>query len=658
MISINISKFATFDRNRPPHPDNEIHVFTQFFIHPSSQQRNNELKYCLYRNYINPHIAHIHLLNEKIYTNNELGGVDGAGGNKITQTAIGKRLTFKDIIKYIRSNDIRGYCVFTNADIFFDSTIKKVCYSELSFKKQAFALLRYEFSWNGGGGGTGGGGSSNIISMGGIQVGSRSGSGAGGGNVAGIDDDIWLKNSPIFGPRYDSQDTWIFHFSGPVGVGEKATIASVQNNPHPHHTTSTACDTLMNAIPPLPPVFEKGTILGVNDKIFDIGFGVPGCDNKIAYILDILGYQLINDPGFIRTYHYHTSQQRSYTAKDVLPQPYSVIFPAGHNPYLMGSYLGIHPPNVIETTGGFQSIRYDDNDMIYTYISNKLERGEKFIIPRISGHENNYAFFGEIIRSNNAGGSGGTIPANIQAYIQQTIPIMKRNAGIRLSNIDSVIKYSTLYLRAFENSDIYGGWESWGHYMPHIAQSHDFIRQTYPQKRIFWAFAMDIFHYIYSRPFTTAMRGKRILIVSCFCDSIQAKLDVRKRIYDGVDLFPDCSFVFIRPPVTNGDNPSDEFDVELERFYRRLDELRGKYDVALLSCGGYANPIANYIYENHGASAIYVGGVLQMYFGIYGGRWLKERGDVMKLFLNEYWSRPLEKERPAGHSAIEGGCYW
>ena len=588
MINIEVSKHATFTpiNGLPTHPtENEVHIFTQFFIHPTSSQRNKELKFCLYENYLNPHITKIHLLNEKIYSNQELyvnnaARIESDNNSKVVQVNIKKRLTFKDVFQYIRENKIYGYCVFTNADILFDTTIHNVLFTSISQKRQAFALLRYEYKGQGD-----------------------------------------LSKSQIFGPRADSQDTWIIHYSKNSGTDLQNTFYVKENQ----------------------------------EKAFDFEFGRPGCDNKFAYLLNVFGCEVINDPRFIKTYHYHIETTRDYTIKDRVLQPYSLTCPAGFNPYTM-SELNIK--TTIESTNGFQTIRFDDNNLLYNYITNKLEKNEKFIIPRISGHENNFAFFGKIIQQNIANRTQPVIPNEIQSYFQQIIPIMKRNAGIRLSNLDSIINYSNQYLRAFENCDMYGGWESWGHYMPHIAQSHQFIKNNFPSKQIFWVFAMDIYHYIYSRPFTTALKGKRILIVSPFEDSIRAKLEIRSQLYDGVDLFPDCSFLFITPPVTNGDNISDEFDIELTRFYARLNGLRGKYDVALLSCGGYANPVANYIYENHGASAIYIGGVLQMYFGIYGGRWLKERGDILKLFMNEHWSRPSNKEKPNNFTVIENGCYW
>jgi hypothetical protein len=88
-----------------------------------------------------------------------------------------------------------------------------------------------------------------------------------------------------------------------------------------------------------------------------------------------------------------------------------------------------------------------------------------------------------------------------------------------------------------------------------------------------------------------------------------------------------------------------------------LYKIKDTFDVALCSCGGYANPVCYYLYTI-GKSAIYVGGVLQMYFGIYGNRWMKERPEIMKLYMNSHWKRPSSSETPLGASSIENKCYW
>ena len=132
--------------NKCPTSIDEIHIFTQFFIHKNNR-RQHELLTCLKNNHNNPFITNIHLLNEKIYSWKEMG-IDDEKDNKIKiiQTSIGKRLRFQDIFYYIRKNSLNGYFIFTNADIFLDSTIQNVKKSTLHEKKQMFALLRYEYN--------------------------------------------------------------------------------------------------------------------------------------------------------------------------------------------------------------------------------------------------------------------------------------------------------------------------------------------------------------------------------------------------------------------------------------------------------------------------------------------------------------------------------
>ena len=59
-----------------------------------------------------------------------------------------------------------------------------------------------------------------------------------------------------------------------------------------------------------------------------------------------------------------------------------------------------------------------------------------------------------------------------------------------------------------------------------------------------------------------------------------------------------------------------------------------------------------------GKSAIFIGGVLQMYFGIYGQRWMRDNPDILRLYMNKRWGRPSKEERPEGYKGIEGACYF
>jgi hypothetical protein len=441
-----------------------------------------------------------------------------------------------------------------------DKTIEKLRRSDLHLSKKMLALLRYEYD------------PKNIV------------------------------KSKIFGPRFDSQDTWILH--------------------------------------------SNFNIKAEHRRAFEFEFGKPGCDNKIIYLMNILGYEVVNDPAFVKTYHVHASQQRDYTIKDKLMRPYSIVSPYGYSIDKCPTFCGINWDDV-----DFNEILFSDNILLHDYVKRKLDKGQKFIIPRIAGVENNFAAYGEICKKN-----GHTDP-QIGEYFNRNIMTMKKNAGIYLTSPESVMLYSEMYMRAMDNAELIGGWERHGNVYPGIKQSHDYIHKKYKSRKFFWAFAFDIFHYIHSLPWTHALRGKRVLIISAFENSILESLPNRDKIY-GVDLFPDCTISTIRPPQTQGEENSQEFSIELANFCTKLDKIKDTYDVALVSCGGYGNLVCNHIYSQNGKSAIYVGGVLQMYFGILGERWLRERPDIVTLYANTYWKRPKDSEKPRNYQAVEGSCYW
>jgi hypothetical protein len=517
MIIIEKSK----ETNKQYTTTDPIFLFLQFYI-DKDITHHKEIQFALQKNVENPHIHSILLLNERIYSDTELG----VTSSKIKQVIINQRITYKHFLNY----DIEtvGYKVLINADIFLDESINHIKTSNLHLPKNIFALLRYEYNNN----------KPYLFSS---------------------------VNNP--NGRGDSQDTWIIH------------------------TNQTFSKKVLNT--------------------FNIQLGIPGCDNKILYLFKILGYDLYNDPSYIKTYHCHQNTSRNYT--NVIDVPYLHLYPY--------SYIK-HPIETIPCT--FIS----SNNILF----HLLNTSKPVLIPRIAGVENN-------------------LMLTTSTTTNPLLPVMKRNAGIYITNNESLHQYKQWYLSAFEKSDAYAIWESWGNVYKYIANSHTMITTTY-NKPVILATAFDIFHYIYLRPWTHALAGKRILIISSFIESIQKQ----PQVYP-IDLFPNCTFVYLKPPQTNGDNSSQDWFIEFNTFCQQIHAIQDTFDVALCSCGGYGNPVCSYIFSLN-KSAIYVGGVLQMYFGIYGTRWLKERKEVMNLFMTSDWKRPANNEKPQNHSSIENGCYW
>lgn len=534
---------------------NPINIFCQFFI-AATDSRNAEIKLCLKKNVDNLYVTRIYLLNEREYTDAELG----VTSDKIIQVNLGRRLKFSDVFAYIADTGIVGYNVIVNSDIFVDETIGRLRYSDIHVAKKMFALLRYDWE---------------------------------------------NDTAAIFGPRMDSQDTWIIHSN---------------HNPN-----------------------EKAR------KVFTFEFGKPGCDNKMTFLMKILGFEVINDPTTIKTFHVHSSGERTYTIQDRILPPYCLVAPYGYNTKDIPSILGVNITEVSAFTKNFTQITFDDNRVLHDYVKGKLDKAEPFVIPRIAGIENDVAVFTKLYND------GRIKPFDYRNLCERTIGKMKNNAGIQITSHESLRNYSTRYLRAFEHAEVYAGWESHGGVYRYYKQSIDYVMETY-QKQICYAPAFDVFNYIHSLPWTFALRGKRVLIISAFEETIREVLPHHDKIF-GINLFPECHITTMRPPQTQGAEESRDVEVELAEFCKRLDTIQDTYDVALVSCGGYGNLVCDHIYQS-GRSAVYVGGVLQMYFGILGSRWLKDCPDIVRMYLNEYWKRPKDSEKPLNFKAVENACYW
>lgn len=215
----------------------------QQYYQEANAERAKELEYVLEKNINNPYIDKIVLLNEKIY--------DQLSSPKIHQVNIGHRLTYYDVLTYIKSDVPKDTIViFSNSDIYLDDTLRHL-YS-LDLDKKFLALLRYE-----------------------------------------MPDDV------LFGPRADSQDTWI--------------------------------------------LWSSSVDFDITKEDFGFNFGVPGCDNSITIAMLKKKFIVCNPALSIKTYHVHSSNVRNYIASDVLDKPiYLYVEPTAIQDYNIQTDLISH----------------------------------------------------------------------------------------------------------------------------------------------------------------------------------------------------------------------------------------------------------------------------------------------------------------------------
>lgn len=161
-------------------------------------------------------------------------------------------------------------------------------------------------------------------------------------------------------------------------------------------------------------------------------------------------------------------------------------------------------------------------------------------------------------------------------------------------------------------------------------------------------------HDTVEEPWTKWLQNKTILIVHPFVDSMKANMHNLNAIWSNANVIgapsscipinpANFKFVRARLPVKSPKIPWVDALEDLKQEISRS----GHFDVALLGCGGFGMPLLSYIKSlPHKPSGLYVGGALQLYFGIHGSRWFsnEEGYAVWKPVYTDAWTWPLESD--------------
>lgn len=230
---------------------------------------------------------------------------------------------------------------------------------------------------------------------------------------------------------------------------------------------------------------------------------------------------------------------------------------------------------------------------------------------------------------------------------------MRNNMGVFPESIDILEKFSERYLEDSKYIDLLGSMSHAEKYMPtpsNMKKVH--IESLYP--------------FFVERPWTRALKGKKVLVIHPFVFSIQRQYEHKEKVFSNPDIWPDYELITYRAIQSNAgaEVPYKDWFEALNKMEEDIDCL--DYDIAILGCGAYGLPLAAHI-KRMGKKAVHLGGGSQLIFGIKGKRWEEDYfypylphsydTDYRKLF-NEYWCRPNEQETPKSASNVEGACYW
>jgi hypothetical protein len=230
-------------------------------------------------------------------------------------------------------------------------------------------------------------------------------------------------------------------------------------------------------------------------------------------------------------------------------------------------------------------------------------------------------------------------------WSENTLKLITHNAGVFPREISVIEKFSQLSYRDMVEIDVLGSWlggESW---IKPLMTKTKFMRFH------------DFYHFLHAHPWTTALKGKKVLVVHPFAKSIESQYTIKDKIFTGIHALPDFDLVTYKAVQSIAGNKPRGFD----NWFQALDLMKSDiaktdFDVAILGCGAYGMPLAAFIKRDLKRKAIHLGGNTQILFGIKGSRW--ENDPTFSHIFNPYWSKPLTEETPSGHETIDSNCYW
>ena len=224
---------------------------------------------------------------------------------------------------------------------------------------------------------------------------------------------------------------------------------------------------------------------------------------------------------------------------------------------------------------------------------------------------------------------------NIQ-YASGFFPVTHRNLK----------KFYSLYRQDVKELDLLVSWRIEELLFGNWLRNKEYVRKT----------TLDQF-YKHEYPWTSALKGKRVLVVHPFAETIEEQYRTnRENLFENPEVLPVFACLETVKAVQSVAGNTVDFASWFDALEWMKQEIEKKdFDVALLGCGAYAMPLAAHI-KRMGRKAIHMGGILQFLFGIQGKRYLEDPETAK--YINRYFVSPSAVDRPKEAEKVEGGCYW
>lgn len=223
---------------------------------------------------------------------------------------------------------------------------------------------------------------------------------------------------------------------------------------------------------------------------------------------------------------------------------------------------------------------------------------------------------------------------------------MHNNAGVFPYGEKMAYRFGEISIEAAKQVDLLGRWKS-------NMQDYLIRHVCRPDMQLT---SLDCLEPYYGgEPWTAALKGKKVLVIHPFKETIESQYKKRELLFKHPDMLPEFDLKVLKAVQTIAGEKDERFeDWEEALEYMHEEAMKIDFDVAIIGCGAYGMALAAKIKQS-GKIAIHLGGATQVLFGIKGARW---EGQFISTLYNEHWVRPSESETPKSAKKVEGACYW
>lgn len=230
-------------------------------------------------------------------------------------------------------------------------------------------------------------------------------------------------------------------------------------------------------------------------------------------------------------------------------------------------------------------------------------------------------------------------------FTDRTRQDIRALSGVFPTDDDTLRRFCEHYVACAQSADLMALWD--------VGAEREVIRGC--QGTVF-AKLRALEPYYHKKPWSSALAGKKVLVVHPFKDTILRQYAKREQLFPGTEVLPELGSLTVIRAVQGlaGQETgyASWFDA-LDAMQRQMDEA--EYDVAITGAGAYSLPLAAHARDT-GHMAVQMSGATQLLFGIKGKRW--DTHPIISKLYNEAWVRPAEDEGIANKEAVEGGSYW